>query len=59
MDDTRPMNLAIQPSVVGNRSRFEPRIDRSGTSSEKWEKYAGLDVLPFWWRIWICPPRRS
>lgn len=23
-------------------------IDRSGTSSKKWEKYAGRDVLPFW-----------
>ena len=49
MDDTCPdESSAIQPSVVENRSRFEPRIDRSGTSSEKWEKYAGLDVLPFW-----------
>ena len=28
--------------------RFESRIDRRGTSSEKWEKYAGLDILPFW-----------
>ena len=23
-------------------------VDRSGTYSEKWEKYAGGDVLPFW-----------
>ena len=23
-------------------------VDRSGTYSEKWEKYAGRDVLPFW-----------
>ena len=23
-------------------------MDRRGTSSAKWEKYAGLDVLPFW-----------
>ena len=23
-------------------------IDRTGTSCEKWEKYAGRDVLPFW-----------
>ena len=28
--------------------RFEPPIERRGTSSEKWEKYAGRDVLPFW-----------
>lgn len=26
----------------------EPPIDRRGTSSEKWEKYAGRDVLPLW-----------
>ena len=26
----------------------EPPIDRRNTSSEKWEKYAGRDVLPFW-----------
>ena len=28
-------------------TRFQP-IDRRGTYSEKWEKYAGRDVLPFW-----------
>ena len=27
---------------------FATHIDRNGTSSEKWEKYAGRDVLPFW-----------
>ncbi len=26
----------------------EPPIDRRGTSAEKWERYAGRDVLPFW-----------
>ena len=31
-----------------NLDRFEPAIERRGTSSEKWEKYAGRDVLPFW-----------
>ena len=29
-------------------NRFEPPIDRRGTFSEKWEKYAGRDVLPLW-----------
>ena len=29
-------------------SHFDPMIDRRGTSSSKWEKYAGSDVLPFW-----------
>lgn len=29
-------------------TRHEPPIDRRGTSSEKWEKYAGRDVLPLW-----------
>ena len=28
-------------------TRFQP-IDRRGTYSAKWEKYAGRDVLPFW-----------
>ncbi|HEY5645463.1 MAG TPA: PatB family C-S lyase [Pseudomonadales bacterium] len=27
---------------------FDRIIDRSGTSSSKWEKYPGGDVLPFW-----------
>lgn len=29
-------------------SEFDGRIDRSGTSSAKWDKYQGRDVLPFW-----------
>ena len=28
--------------------RHEPPIDRRGTSSEKWERYAGRDILPLW-----------
>lgn len=27
---------------------FDRIIDRSNTSSSKWEKYAGRDILPFW-----------
>lgn len=27
---------------------FDRIIDRSDTSSSKWEKYAGRDILPFW-----------
>lgn len=27
---------------------FDQIIDRSHTSSSKWEKYAGQDILPFW-----------
>jgi cystathionine beta-lyase len=27
---------------------FDTVIDRSGTGSEKWEKYAGRDILPMW-----------
>lgn len=27
---------------------FDEEIDRSHTSSAKWEKYAGQDILPFW-----------
>lgn len=27
---------------------FDQEIDRSHTSSSKWEKYAGRDILPFW-----------
>ncbi len=29
-------------------TRHEPPIDRRGTSSEKWDKYAGRDILPLW-----------
>ena len=29
-------------------SEFDRRIDRSGTSSAKWDQYQGRDVLPFW-----------
>ena len=28
--------------------RHEPAIDRRGTSSEKWDRYAGRDILPLW-----------
>jgi len=28
--------------------QFDQEIDRSNTSSSKWEKYAGRDILPFW-----------
>jgi cystathionine beta-lyase len=27
---------------------FDEEIDRTNTSSAKWEKYAGRDILPFW-----------
>ena len=27
---------------------FDTEIDRRNTSSSKWEKYAGRDILPFW-----------
>lgn len=30
------------------RSILAGGIDRRGTSSSKWEKYAGRDILPFW-----------
>jgi cysteine-S-conjugate beta-lyase len=29
-------------------SDFDRLIDRAGTSSTKWERYAGRDMLPFW-----------
>lgn len=28
--------------------QFDQEIDRRNTSSSKWEKYAGKDILPFW-----------
>jgi cystathionine beta-lyase len=27
---------------------FDAAVDRSGTGSEKWDKYAGRDVIPMW-----------
>lgn len=35
------LNHAIMPN-------FHAIIDRSGTHSLKWEKYAGEDILPMW-----------
>ena len=37
----------LVPGGVMDAERFAT-VDRSGTYSEKWEKYAGRDVLPFW-----------
>ena len=39
------MNRSI-PSLIGKA--LADGIDRRGTSSSKWEKYAGRDILPFW-----------
>jgi len=33
---------------VAARFDFDTEIDRRNTSSSKWEKYAGRDILPFW-----------
>jgi cystathionine beta-lyase len=27
---------------------FDSTVDRRGTASEKWDRYAGLDILPLW-----------
>src|SRR6185369_7908898 len=32
----------------GERFDFDTPIDRRGTASEKWERYAGRDILPLW-----------
>ena len=37
----------LVPGGAMDAERFAT-VDRSGTYSEKWEKYAGRDVLPFW-----------
>jgi cysteine-S-conjugate beta-lyase len=34
--------------MTASSDDFDRLIDRAGTSSTKWEKYAGRDVLPFW-----------
>ena len=31
-----------------NQVDFDTIIDRSGTSSEKWDRYAGRDIIPLW-----------
>ncbi|MBL0224101.1 MAG: putative C-S lyase [Geobacteraceae bacterium] len=33
---------------AGEAFDFDLRIDRCGTASEKWDRYAGRDVLPLW-----------
>ncbi len=37
-----------QNSVAGETFDFDRVIDRSGTGSEKWGRYAGRDVVPMW-----------
>jgi cystathionine beta-lyase len=27
---------------------FDSRVDRTGTNSEKWDRYAGRDIIPLW-----------
>lgn len=34
--------------MTADSSDFDRVIDRRGTSSTKWDKYAGTDILPFW-----------
>jgi cystathionine beta-lyase len=34
--------------MPGNGFDFDTVIDRSGTASEKWDRYAGQDVIPLW-----------
>ena len=42
--------IAHQPCnwLTLSMSNFEQLIDRRGTHSTKWEKFAGRDILPFW-----------
>jgi cystathionine beta-lyase len=37
-----------QPDTIALAYNFDEEIDRAGTTSSKWEKYAGRDILPFW-----------
>ncbi len=34
--------------LAGDTPDFDTPIDRAGTSSLKWERYPGKDILPFW-----------
>ncbi len=34
--------------MENNEFDFDTVIDRSGTGSEKWDKYAGRDIIPLW-----------
>jgi cystathionine beta-lyase len=38
---------AVEHRAMGS-SIFDRVVDRTGTGSEKWERYAGRDVLPMW-----------
>jgi cystathionine beta-lyase len=46
----QPQQAGARTPVVAHHSPFDfDRLpDRTGTSSSKWGKYAGRDVLPFW-----------
>lgn len=50
-NDDRASVAAWATTLAGETAaapNFDTLIDRRGTSSSKWEKYAGQDVLPFW-----------
>lgn len=34
--------------MAGSEFDFDTIIDRSGSSSEKWDRYAGRDIIPLW-----------
>lgn len=33
---------------AGEQFNFDTPVDRRGTASEKWDKYAGRDIIPLW-----------
>ncbi len=42
------VTLAEMMETHGERHRFDDCPDRRGTGSEKWDRWAGRDVLPMW-----------
>lgn len=40
--------MLTSPPSASSDFDFDTPVDRSGTSSMKWERYPGRDVLPFW-----------
>lgn len=40
--------MPVSPGTPNTPFDFDTPIDRGGTSSLKWERYAGRDILPFW-----------
>ncbi len=41
-------NHGFFPDLFSMTFDFDTPVERAGTDSQKWQKYAGRDILPMW-----------